>query len=617
MRGGLTLRTVLASGLLALLLGGVFTVLLLTNLDQRDARTESRHARAELAAAERLLKLLIDVETGQRGFVITGEERFLEPWRAAIAAFPKEARALAAFADPAAQARVARQIARDGTSYIRDYSVPLVNDVRSDKAAARGIEATDEGRRRVDALRGRFDRFTKVEQAVVAANQARVDDDAQRAIVVAAVGLGGTILLIALFSGYLARAVVLPIRRAAAMAGRLAGGDLTVRMVETGTAEIGELERSFNTMGSALETSRDELRQRAEEQASLRRVATLVAEAVPASEVWDAVVTEVDRMLNPDTTALVRYEPDGTAALIAAKSSREHGVAVGSPYPFDEGSIVGEVLRTGHGARKDVGRPGIRSEVGAPIVVEGRLWGVIAVAFAEEPADATEDRVAEFTELVATAIANAEGRAALTESRARVVATGDETRRRIERDVHDGAQQRLVHTIISLKLARRAMGDDAGKGAELVDEALENAESANAQLRELVRGILPAVLKRGGLQAGVEALATHAPLPVSMDVTTERLPDALEATAYFILSEALTNVVKHAGARTARIAAVIDGQTLKLEVRDDGVGGADADGGSGLLGLADRVAAAGGELRVDSPPGGGTVIAAALPIRPG
>jgi signal transduction histidine kinase len=390
---------------------------------------------------------------------------------------------------------------------------------------------------------------------------------------------------------------------------------------------VGDRERAFNTMGRSLETGRDELRRLAEEQAALRRVATLVAHGVAPSDVWQAVVAEVDQLLSPDWSALRRQEADGTATTVAAGGRLGGRRDAGTGYTLDGEGVVSTVMQTGRAARLDTAdrdpsslgardrELGIGSEVGAPIVVEGRLWGAIVAAWTEpEPRPGAEGRIAEFTELVATAIANAESRTALTASRARVVATADETRRRIERDLHDGAQQRLVHTIISLKLARRELGDADAPGAELVDEALDHAERANAQLRELVRGILPAVLRRGGLRAGVEGLASRASLPVSANVTAERLPAALEATAYFILAEALTNVIKHAHAGRADLSAFVDAGTLHLEVRDDGVGGARIDAGSGLLGLQDRAAAVDGDLRVESRPGCGTVITATLPI---
>jgi signal transduction histidine kinase len=203
--------------------------------------------------------------------------------------------------------------------------------------------------------------------------------------------------------------------------------------------------------------------------------------------------------------------------------------------------------------------------------------------------------------------------AELTASRARVVAAGDEMRRRIMRDLHDGAQQSLVRTVITLKLARQALGEERGDAAEFLDEALEQADRANADLRELAHGVLPAVLSRGGLRAGVEALASRTPIPVSVDVFDHRLPPSLEATAYFITAEALTNVVKHAQANRAEVRASLDDAVLRLEVRDDGIGGAQT-GGSGLVGLSDRAAAFGGTLEIESRPGSGTDVVATLPV---
>jgi signal transduction histidine kinase len=221
--------------------------------------------------------------------------------------------------------------------------------------------------------------------------------------------------------------------------------------------------------------------------------------------------------------------------------------------------------------------------------------------------------MAEFTELVATAISNLEARSDLAASRARLVAAADEERRRVVRDLHDGAQQRLVHTVITLKLAEQALHKDAHDGPELVQGALEQAEQAMAELRELAHGILPEVLTSGGLRAGVDALASRMSIPVDMRVSVDRLPPAVEATAYFVVAEALTNVAKHSGAGRVAVSARVEDDTLHIEVRDDGRGGATA-GGSGLLGLADRLAAVDGRLDIDSPAGQGTSIAAAIPL---
>jgi len=289
--------------------------------------------------------------------------------------------------------------------------------------------------------------------------------------------------------------------------------------------------------------------------------------------------------------------------------------------------VTSTVLRTGETARLDdvaaangrIGdvarRAGVRSTVGAPVIVDGRKWGVLVAIWAERgpPPDDTEERMASFAELLDTAIANADSRDQLTASRARVLAAGDDARRRVVRDLHDGAQQRLVHTIITLKLAQRSVHENRSDADVLLAEALGTAERATAEVRELAHGILPSVLTHGGLRAGVDAFVSRLDLPVDLDVSSERLPPDIEASAYFIVAEALTNVVKHARATRATVWAAADDGVLTLEVRDDGVGGANPDG-HGLMGIADRVDALGGRLRIESTDGDGTVLAARLPL---
>jgi signal transduction histidine kinase len=610
---------------------GIAFVILLRQIDSlRESGRAVTQTRNELALADAIEKLVLDLETGVRGFVIAGQERFLQPWRDARATLPEETGRLAALVDAPDQERRVRELTSGIDSYVEDYSVPLIAAVRRNREAGLSVAITDEGKRRVDALRAEFARFREVERARLTAGQRRDDQDAARATTVAAVALGGSVVLILVFGGYLTRAIAVPLRGAAAMAGRLAGGDLSVRLPETGMGEVGELERAFNRMGTSLEANRDELQRIAAEQAALRRVATLVAQAVPTSEVFEAVTREVGLQCDADLARLERFEPDRTVTAIAAwNRSGDVHLAVGKRLTLEGASIAAHVLENGRPTRVDsfVGATGpiarearelgIRSSVGCPIVVGGRIWGVIAASTTREapfPLD-TESRIADFTELVATAVANAEARADLVESRARLVTAGDEARRRVVRDLHDGAQQRLVHTIITLKLARRAQDnsdDDAAHG--LVGEALEQAELANAELRELAHGLLPAVLARGGLAAGVDALVSRVRVPVKVDVPEQRFPPDIEASAYFIVAEALTNVAKHSGAQSVDVRAWVEDSQLHVDVRDDGVGGADTDG-TGLLGLHDRVAALGGRLRIESPPGAGTRIAATLPLR--
>ncbi len=358
----------------------------------------------------------------------------------------------------------------------------------------------------------------------------------------------------------------------------------------------------------------------ADEQAALRRVATLVARASSPEEVFAAVVEEVGRIVGVDSTAMLRYEDDETAKPLARWGA--HPVSLGAALPF-ESNLCSRVFATARPARVDhyadaaheatMTALGVRSAVAAPIIVDGRLWGaMIAVAPEPLPED-TASQMVQFTELVATAIANTDARSALTASRARIVAAADEERRRVARDLHDGAQQRLVHTIITLKLAKEALERDAGDASSLVSEALEHAQRATQELRELAHGILPAALTAGGLRAGVDALASRMPVPVEVEICPDRLPPSTEATAYFVVAEALTNVAKHAYATSAAVAARVVDSRLEVEVSDDGVGGVRPEG-SGLQGLVDRLAALDGRLQIASPAVGGTLVAAVIPI---
>jgi signal transduction histidine kinase/uncharacterized protein YoaH (UPF0181 family) len=371
--------------------------------------------------------------------------------------------------------------------------------------------------------------------------------------------------------------------------------------------------------------ARAELQRLADEQAALRRVATLVAEAATANEVFDAVIMEVGRLLGAAQVGMCRFEGPHEGTIVAQRDQDPSIVRAGMRVPIEGDSVTSRVLRTGrsaridlteegHGAMADLARrTGAAVTVGAPIKVESRLWGVIAASWrpGHLPPPRAEERLSEFAGLLDTAIANADSRDQLTASRARVLTAGDEARRRVVRDLHDGAQQRLVHTIVTLKLARQAYAEGSDRAESLLADALDHAEQGNAELRDLAHGILPAALTRGGLRAGIDALVSRLDLPVDVDVTFERFPPEIEASAYFVVAEALTNVVKHSQAARAQVTAAVEDGTLRLEIRDDGVGGADPEG-HGLLGIGDRVAALGGRLRIDSPPGG-TVLVAELP----
>jgi PAS domain S-box-containing protein len=389
--------------------------------------------------------------------------------------------------------------------------------------------------------------------------------------------------------------------------------------------------RSVPDEGLIYSAARDisESRRASEEQAALRRVATSVAKGSAPEEVFDAVVAEMHMLLGADNTRLLRYEPGDMTTVVAARSDPEVGIPKMRHYSLHGDSVSGAVWRSGRPARLDsFGGPpgsfaetlhhlGIRSAAGAPIVVQGRLWGVMVAAWRQQqPATGIEDRIAQFTELVATAISNAQARADLAASRARIVAASDETRRRIERNLHDGAQQRLVSLGLGLRAAQNAVPpDNPGLKRELGGLADGIVEVLD-ELRELSSGIHPAILSLDGLGPALKALARRSAVPVNLDIPRQaRLPEQVEVAAYFVISEALANTAKHAHAATARVRVELNDNVLKVQIWDDGVGGADPSRGSGLIGLTDRVEALGGRLDVASHPGEGTQIKADLPIR--
>ena len=466
MRGGLTQRTVVASGLLALVIGTAFAILLSSVADLRAAERRSLRSEGVLAAANRLERLVIDLETAQRGFLLTGQEQFLEPWTIARTEYPLQAatlRQLLIDGDPEQQAR-ARRIVQATDSYLQDYSIPTVQAAKRDRASVQVDPVSLEGKQRIDAIRAGFDRFTGAEQDLATVRQEQTDAATRRAITAAAAGLAVSVLLIVLYTGYLTTAMVRPLRLAAALAGRLAGGDFGARLPERGVGEIGVLERSLNTMADSLER----------------------------------------------------------------------------------------------------------------------------------------------------------GRAELDRSRARVVTAGDRARRKIERDLHDGTQQRLVSLLLELRSAEAAVPADQPELRAQLARIADELTADLGDLRELARGIHPAILSEGGLGPALKSLARRSAVPVELDLDLPaRLPEPVEVAAYYVVSEALANAAKHARAEVVAVAVSARDGTLGLSVCDDGVGGATPGAGSGLLGLTDRVESLGGTISVDSPPGQGTTLRVELPAGAG
>ena len=366
----------------------------------------------------------------------------------------------------------------------------------------------------------------------------------------------------------------------------------------------------------------------AQRQAALRRVATLIARGVSPSEVLTAVADEVADTLGAGHATLVRYSEDGSAEIVAVHTEAgSKKMPVGARVTLEGDNVAAMVLASGSTARMDdhehaagsaavmIRDLGIRGGVGTPIIVEGRLWGAAIVGTSRPeplPPD-TEERLTDFAELVATAIANADARGELMASRARLVTAGDEARRRIERDLHDGAQQRLVTLALRVRALQASLPADGGLDQE-AGEICDGLTAASEELRQISHGIHPAVLSEGGLRPALRSLGRRAAVPVDVSVSVDRrLPESVEVAAYYAVAEALTNSAKHAQASLVTVTVHADDQRVHLSVADDGIGGADPRAGSGLVGLKDRVEALGGHLHVTSPDRQGTTLTAEIP----
>lgn len=371
----------------------------------------------------------------------------------------------------------------------------------------------------------------------------------------------------------------------------------------------------------------------AAQQAALRRVATLVARSADPAEVATVAVDELSQSLGADHVTLVRFESDHSCVVVAARDRADpagpNAIHVGERFPLTGDSISARILRTGLPDRIDdytsAAGPiaarlqglGVRSGAGTPLVVDGAIRGALLVGSRQSQAISPhlQDHVGDFADLVSTALANAETRAELTASRARIVAAADEARRGFERDLHDGAQQRIV----SLSLQLRALESSVSPADERLRTELSQVVSGLAELhtdlQELSRGMHPAVLSRGGLRPALRALARRSPVPVELDVRAEgRLPESVEVAAYYVIAEALTNTAKYAGAEVVTVCLYVEEDVLHLSVADDGVGGAQTGGGSGLIGLRDRVEALSGQFTVASTSGQGTTLRATIPV---
>ncbi|WP_426502501.1 GAF domain-containing sensor histidine kinase [Dactylosporangium sp. McL0621] len=374
--------------------------------------------------------------------------------------------------------------------------------------------------------------------------------------------------------------------------------------------------------------AREALQLLADEQAAQRRVATLVAQGVSQQKIFAAVAEEVGRLADADLAQVIRYEPEGLAVRVAVWGHQAARRQIGTRYTVNSHDVSGLVLHTGRPARVDRSarialRPALAehpaqvcSTVGIPIIVDGRLWGAVTTTTRRDRMlTDTEQRISGFTGLAATAISNAQARAELAASRTRAVVAADETRRRIGRNLHDGVQQQLASCALTLRAAGSLVPPGSDELAACLSRAATGLRESFQELQKMARGLHPTILSKRGLAPALRMLANRSTIPVKLELGFDvRLPEVVEVSGYYIASESLANAVKHAQASAVRISAHVSDGELRIEVCDDGIGGADQTLGSGLIGLRDRVAALGGEIYFVSPPGAGTSVTAAIPV---
>jgi signal transduction histidine kinase len=377
----------------------------------------------------------------------------------------------------------------------------------------------------------------------------------------------------------------------------------------------------------------DKLRLFAREQRALRRIATLVARGVEPDDLFTAVATETGRLLGADHTLILRYEPDNTVTVVGYwNDPRSPHVfpPLDGHWPVEDRTVTAAVLTSGRPARMTnyehatsaigvwAGSNGICCVVGCPVTVEGRVWGALVISsVATEAPPGTEDRMRQLVELISTAIANAQSHSDLLASRARVVTAADESRQRLERKLHDGTQQRLVSATLRIRIAQASVTPEQEELDQQLSVAVEDLSQALAEVQEISRGIAPSTLTAKGLPSALRSLARRSTVPVELDVRIDqRLPEPVETAIYYTVSEALTNVTKHARATTVDVHIRVQ-DTVRLSIEDDGIGGADLRRGTGLVGLKDRVEALDGRLDIVSPTGHGTALLADIPIGAG
>ncbi|WP_432994522.1 GAF domain-containing protein [Dactylosporangium sp. CA-233914] len=626
MRVGLVPRAAAWCVLYLVLMAGVAAVVLAAVVEQREASRLAARADRLRADTQQAERQLLDLDRTERGYLVSHEPALLTSWSAQHGRFTDRLGGLQQQARERHQTELIRRLREDSRSYVQDHALPTLQAARDGRSD--GGPVLRDGDRRVAVLRADLDNLAAAEERLAARQDRRAGTLARTAVVGVVAGVAASALFCGGVQAYLNWVVVQPIRRAAAMAGRLEHGELDARVPPTGAGEARRLARALNAMGASTQRSVAQLVRYGRTQAALRRVAVRVAQGASPAEALDAVATEIGRLIGTDDVHIVRYD-DSAGTVVAAWGPNGIRIPVGALVPLEGDSIAASVHRSGQPARMDdydsaVGplaarlrASNIRAAVGAPIIVEGRLWGVVTAAVTGDRPLAAEaaERLGDSTELIATTVANAQARADLAASRARVVVAADQARRRIERNLHDGVLQQLIAVAMGLRAADERIPPELPHAHGELAAVTDRLAAVVDDLREISRGIHPMILSDRGLGPALKVLARRGGLPAELRLDLrERPPEPVEYAAYCIAVEAADNAAKHARASHVRIEANTNGGELRLSVSDDGVGGADPARGAGLIGLADRVQALGGSITITSPPGEGTHVEATLPL---
>ncbi|GAA2582507.1 hypothetical protein GCM10010399_10380 [Dactylosporangium fulvum] len=637
---------VVALCLVAGLLLGVALHTAVTAFDDRGRQARAAHTSHQAVVTAALVRTgVLAMEHGEHRYVVTGDPAHLRSWARARAMVESRIAQLPRLtADRPAQATLAAGLDQQIRQYLDTHPASAIKALRPGPTAAPDLGRLTSDQHQLDAIRHTAERFVGNERRHAAAQETRAERAFTRAGTATGLGIITCLFVVPVLITYTTRVIVRPVRTAAAMADKLAAGTQTGRMPTDGPHEIGLLQRSFNTMALSLQRHHDDLNRVVVEQTALRRIASLMACTEAPDAVFDTITGQAGRLFEADTALLVRYDSDGAGTILAAwagdhpsdRTGKRPLVGERTPLPLRDTTGRMRALRQSFCRHVGWERPdmpvaadgvaGSTRGVGAPIMVRGQVWGALALlgeAGGRLRRDDTE-RTADFTDLAGLVVDTVEARIRLAAVSARLIDAGDETRRKLERDLHDRIQHHLIAVILRLRMLEADMtGRDATEGGTatgpvIADQvATIDGDLANVveEVQTIAHGVYPAILTQRGLEAALDAMARRSPIPIERHIDlSPALPPVLQTSVYDIVAESLANTTKHAHASHLRIIAHQDGQKVWLRIEDDGAGGADSGRGTGIRSLTDRVQALGGTVQLHSPRGEGTRLIITLPL---